>query len=207
MVSQLNFKNLKEHKISLNDIQLSQHLPSPSSIFVLILGRDIFFWSTSLKLKYGRKDVHSVDKNLVWKDKVWLLWGRTWQRINSSIIFALSIMEAEVVLRELLDQAKRAQKIVRALMEAEVLCIYLTKDRYFGKRSSKLIAFVNFSDLWSFLDFLTIFWPVCHQYHLIWSISSYLITIWAALVNEPILSIEVSIYHHYYYHQPHYSQS
>ena len=41
-------------------------------------------------------------------------------------------------------------------MEVRVLCFQLTEDRCFSKRSSKPMAFANFSVLWGFLDFLTI---------------------------------------------------
>ena len=116
---------------------------------------------------------------------------KTWQNISNSISVALTIIAPNMISKEFLGPAKRAWKTVRAPMKAWVLHIQLTEDRCFGKRSFEPMVFANFSDLWGFLDYLTIFRlfdnfltdlptaPLLPP-----STSSYLTIILAALVDE-----------------------
>ena len=72
---------------------------------------------------------------------------RTWcrQRISSSISSALLIIEAKMVLGELLNPVKKARITVRAFTKSSSSS--LTEDRCFDKHSSEPMSFADFSGL------------------------------------------------------------
>ena len=66
------------------------------------------------------------------------------------------IIDLKVVLGELLGPAKRAQKTVRVLTRARVLCVKSTENRCFGKCSFKPMILATFQAFEVFRTFLTI---------------------------------------------------
>ena len=123
----------------------------------LILGWVVFFLSASLEFS---KEMTCILQIKTWCKGTLVIVGKRfeypaqrsssplwkpWQSISSSISFALLVINSKVIMRKLfLVPAKRAQKTVRALIEAWVLCIQLTEDWYFGNLFSELMNFKTF---------------------------------------------------------------
>ena len=133
--------------------------------------------------------------------------------LEVTLSFALTIIEAKVVSRELLLglAKKKSLKNCQSSNGSSSSSYVLTEDRCFGKRSSEPMAFCKLSRPLRFFGFLTIFRlfddlstaPLLPP-----STSSYLTITWAALVDESVdalvLSLEVSVYHHdHHYHRHH----
>ena len=97
----------------------------------------------------------------------WLLGGKTWQSINNSISFALTIIASNVVLPELLGLVKRARKTYRVLREVRVLCWWKTAILVNIPLNQWLLQFFQiFETFWAFwqiFDFLIVWLliPVC----------------------------------------------
>ena len=144
-------------------------------------------WCRGVRLKEVLKMLALVSENCS-RGRIWifsarrpssLLWGKTWQSISSFVSFALSIIDPKVVLRELLSPAnlKSSSSLYPWTDGGSVL-------RQMFLRTTGLWGFSTFDDFWTDM-------PPPPS-----STPSYSTRIWAALVDESVdelvLSIEVS---------------